>query len=541
MERDTAVAVVERDLDVDQLLRQAYAAHRDGALDLAERHYRAALQCDPSRFDALHLLGFLLHQRGRNAEALTVLTAAVQRNDGSAEAWSNHGRVLCAMARFGEALGSYERALTLKPSDPGFLNERAVVLLELGQAAEALADLDRALAISPDLAEAHGNRGNALVRLNRLQEAIASYESAQSISGVSAPLLANRAHALRRLDRPRDAIPDLERALVLMPNFAEAHFELGLARLTLGELRAGFKSYEWRWKTGRFGPFRRDFRSPPWTGEQAIAGKTVLLYAEQGFGDAIQFVRYAPLVAAMGASVVLEVERELAALVSRVDGVTGVVARGDTPPPFDFHAPLMSLPHIFGTEIASIPGDVPYLEAEGAAAARWAADLPEGRPLVGLAWAGRASHHNDSNRSIALERLAPLLRLATLQFISLQHDISGADEALLAGCNVPSLGPALCNFAEAAALISALDCVVSVDTAIAHLAGALAKPVIILLPLAADFRWLREREDCPWYPTAKLLRQQSAGDWDSVIARLAAALPGWVDEKRRRGSALLGR
>jgi hypothetical protein len=275
-------------------------------------------------------------------------------------------------------------------------------------------------------------------------------------------------------------------------------------------------------------------------GEQAVAGKTLVLHAEQGFGDTIQFVRYAPLVAALGASVVLEVEPELTNLVSNVEGVNRVVARGDTLPPFELHAPLMSLPHIFGTELASVPKEVPYLKADSRRAARWAAGLPKGRPRVGLVWAGRASHHNDTNRSIALRRLAPLLPLAAVQFIGLQRDLSATDEALLARYNVPSLGPALRDFADTAALISALDWVVSVDTAIAHLAGALGKPVIILLPFAADFRWLREREDCPWYPTAVLMRQQTAGDWDSVIAHLATALPRLIEDTSR-GFAVLRR
>jgi len=369
-----------------------------------------------------------------------------------------------------------------------------------------------------------GNRGNALIKLNRPLQAIESYDAARAIGGDTAQLLTNRAHALRRLDRPQDAITDLNKALAIAPQFPEAHFERSLARLSTGAFREGCQSYEWRWATGAFGPHRRGFKSALWTGTQSLAGKTVLLHAEQGLGDTIQFLRYVPLVARLGASVILEVQPELVRLLARTDGAARVLARGDKLPSFDLHCPLMSLPYAFKTDIATIPAAIPYVEAPARVIAAWSNRIPPGRPTVGVVWAGRPTHHNDVNRSVGLARIAPLFDTPSLHFVSLQRDLAKADEAFLRDRGVPSLGAELHDFTDTAAVIAQLDLVVSVDTAVAHLAGALGKPVNILLPYAADFRWLRERQDSPWYPTARLYRQPSFGDWASVVARLSGTI-----------------
>ncbi len=513
------------DADLPRLLQKARTAHIEGALAQAEKLYEKVLKRDPNNFDALHLLGFLNHQNGRTAEALLFLTAAIARNDRSAEAYSNHALVLHELGRIQDALASYHRALAIEPDNVDLLNTYAVALLDLGRTEEALAVLDGVLARDPKHIEALGNRGNALLKLNRPDEALSGYEAALAIRGDNAQLLTNRAHVLRRLDRSEEALIDLRKAVALNPGHPEAFFELGMALLTLGEFEEGWAAYEKRWATATFAPHRRNFKSPLWTGLQPLNGRTLLLHAEQGFGDTIQFIRYAPHLARLGATVVLEVQPELAELVSNMEGVTRVIARGDKLVPFDLHCPLMSLPHACRTSMTSVPTGVPYLKMPDSHAAKWAKRLPAGKRLIGVAWAGQRSHRNDANRSIALRQFAALFGRKDIQFVSLQRDLNEDDRTLLRRQdNVLDIGDELRDFADTAALISCLDCVVSVDTAIAHLAGALAKPLVVLLPFAADFRWLRARNDSPWYPTARLFRQPRFGDWASVIEEVGQHL-----------------
>jgi hypothetical protein len=511
--------------DLPRLLHKARTAHVEGALAQAEKLYEKILKLDPDNFDALHLLGFLNHQSGRPAEALLFLAAALARNGRSAEAHSNHGLVLHELGRIEDALASYDNALAIDPGNVDLLNTYAAALLDFGQTEKALAVLDSVLARNPNHIEALGNRGNALLKLNRPAEAMTGYDAALGIRSDNAQLLTNRAHALRRLDRPADALPDLRKAVALDPGHAEAFFELGMTLLTLGEFGEGWAAYEQRWATAAFAPHRRTFRSPLWTGAQPLQDRTLLLHAEQGFGDTIQFIRYVPHLARLGATVVVEVQPELAELVSTVAGVARVIARGDKLVPFDLHCPLMSLPHACRTSVTTIPANVPYLKVPDSRAATWAKRLPQDKRTIGVVWAGRRAHHNDANRSIALRQFAALFGRTDIQFVSLQRDLNADDRALLRGHdNVIDIGDELGDFADTAALISRLDYVISVDTAVAHLAGALAKPVTVLLPFAADFRWLRARNDSPWYPTAKLYRQPRFGDWASVIEQVGRNL-----------------
>ncbi|MDE2063949.1 MAG: hypothetical protein KGJ00_16230, partial [Bradyrhizobium sp.] len=333
-----------------------------------------------------------------------------------------------------------------------------------------------------------------------------------------------------------EALIDLEAALTNAPEFSEAHFETALARLTLGDFNAGWKAYEWRWKTGAFASQRRAFRQPLWRGDVPISGKTILLHAEQGFGDTIQFIRYARLVADRGARVICEVQPELALLLSQIGGIE-IIAKGQALlPAFDMHCPLLSLPLAFGTDDATIPAKIPYLTASATRVAQWRERLGHGVPRAGFVWSGSPTHKNDANRSIALARLAPFFENLPLTCFGLQRDMRDADREIVRRVpNLIDLGEQLSDFDDTAAVISLLDVVVSVDTAVAHLAGAMGKPVVLLLPHAADFRWLRDRTDTPWYPTARLLRQPAFGDWDSVIGRLAGEL-----RSHMRGGGPLG-
>ncbi len=512
------------ELSVPRLLRRAQRAQGGDDLDKAERLYNAALQRVPQNFNALHGLGQIHHRRGCLDTALVLFQEALKADPWRADGFASLGLLFHALKQFERALKSYDEGLRLAPGDTELCNRRGVALLELGRLNEALENFDRALAADAENPDALGNRGNALFRLNRPTEAIAAYDRALVRAPESAPLLTNRAIALRRLDRPHEALMSATRALAANPDFAPARFVEGTLRLLLGDFAAGWQGYEARWG-GSMAAQRRELAAPLWLGRHSLDGKTILLHAEQGFGDTIQFVRYAPHVAERGARVVLEVQPQLVRLLSGMSGVDIVLSRKAPLPPFDFHCPLASLPLAFGTELASIPAEVPYLKVPADALARWQTRFPKGRPLVGLVWSGERAHDNDLNRSIRLATLLPLLDGTDVQFVSLQHDVREHDAALLkARTDVLHIGRNFADFADTAAAIAALDAVIAVDTAVAHLCGAMGKPLWLLLPYAADFRWLRERTDSPWYPTARLYRQEKFADWGVPVQALVRDL-----------------
>jgi tetratricopeptide (TPR) repeat protein len=507
-----------------RLQRQALQSFQEGDLARAERLCAGILEHRPEDFDALHLLGMLNFQRQRMIEALRFLAAALKVNANSSDALSNLGLALHATGRYDEAIASYRHALQLAPDHPEILYNLGNACLALGRIDEALSSYDDVLARAPGHVGALVNRGNALLRLNQPVTAMASYDDALAGMPGHPQILTNRGHTFRRLDRPLEALADFKAAITAAPDFAEAHFEAAMTHLMLGDFASGWKEYEWRWKTGAFARHRSLPQAPLWLGAQPVAGKTILLHAEQGFGDTIQFIRYAPLLAGRGAKVICEVQPELQPLLSDLEGVT-VIASGAPRPAFELHCPLLSLPLAFKTTPETIPARIPYLAAPAERVSYWRERLRPGGPRAGFVWSGQASHSNDANRSIALARLAGLFENPPFQCFSLQSDLRAADGETLAGLpNLVHLGGDLRDFADTAAIISLLDVVISVDTAVAHLAGALGKAVLVLLPHAADFRWMRGRDDSPWYPTAALLRQPAFGDWDSVVARVGGEL-----------------
>jgi tetratricopeptide (TPR) repeat protein len=513
--------------NLSRLQRQAYNSFQQGDFDKAERLCTGILEYRPDDFDALHLLGMLHFQRHRLVDALRFLARALKVNSGSADALTNLGLALHATGRYDEAISSYRHALDLAPDHPEILYNLGNAYLALDNVDDALSNYDHVLAIAPGHVGALVNRGNALLRLNQPVEAMASYDKALASLPGHPQILTNRGHALRRLGRPIEALAGFRAALAAAPEFAEAHFEAAMTQLSMGDFDAGWKEYEWRWKTGAFARHAPQPKAPLWLGEVPVAGKRILLHAEQGFGDTLQFIRYAPLLAGQGAKVTCEVQPELLTLLSENSMLKDIalMAAGEPRPAFDLHCPLLSLPLAFGTQPRTIPAAIPYLAASAERQATWRDRLPPGRLRAGFVWSGQSSHKNDSNRSIALPRLSALFENPQLRCFSLQRDLREADAKALADLpNLVHLGDELRDFADTAAIISLLDVVVSVDTAVAHLAGALGKPVMILLPYAADFRWMRDRDDSPWYPGAKLYRQPAFGDWDSVIARAAAEL-----------------
>jgi tetratricopeptide (TPR) repeat protein len=613
--------------DVAGLLQRAAAHHRRGALTEAEALYRQALEAQPDHFDALHLCGVLMQQRGRPAEALKLIGDALAVNATAAPAHSNYGLVLAALGRTEEALASYQyaivldpnyaealhncgnalatlgrydaalasfdqaivlrpnypaalinraqvqqrlgrrqealnsfdrafalvppdadaliargnvhhdlksfaaaladydRALSLRPDASQIYNNRGNTLRALGRHEEAMASFNRAIAIAPDYADAYNSRGNAQLELNRLDEAIADYDRALVFNPDHVSAMVNRGSALRHLHRFDEALKNFDRAIGINPELAVAHWNRALACLEAGDFEAGWHGYEWRWRRDPCEMMPRDFTQPQWLGED-LQGKTILLHAEQGFGDSIQFIRYLPMVLDKGGRVVLEIPDDLRPLIGHPDGVVALARRGDTLPPFDVHCPLMSLPLAFGTTLATIPAHVPYLRAPVDRVEAWRERLPPcEKRRVGLVWSGKPSYKNDHNRSIALATFTPLLSRPGFQFVSLQKEYRARDRAALnEHPGLLRLDARLADFADTAAVVELLDLVITVDTAVAHLAGAMGKPVWILLPVIGDWRWLIDREDSPWYPSARLFRQRQIDDWADVLMRLCREL-----------------
>jgi tetratricopeptide (TPR) repeat protein len=510
--------------DPRRLLRRARRGHERGKLGKAVQNYTALLKNDPGNFAALHGLGQIHLQSGRFDMALALFQSALKSDPERAGGFSSLGLCFHLLGQFDRALASYEAGLRIDPFHLELLNRRGVVQLELGRPQRALEDFDYVLETKPDHFDALGNRGNALLKLNRAADALAAYDLALRHAPENVQLLTNRAVALRRLDRPQEAVMSARRALVRKPDFAEARFVESVARLTLGDFSA-WRDYEARWSVGLLASQRRNFAAPLWLGDAPADGKIILLHAEQGSGDTLQFIRYVPVLTRRGARIILEVQPELKRLLAAFPGVAAVIARGEALPPFDLHCPLLSLPAAFSTELTTIPTDVPYIEASRDDIALWRMRMPRHRPLVGLVWSGGRVHDNDANRSMRLSAFAPLLDLPNILFVSLQHDVREEDiPSLNAQPGLFRFAQKFRDFADTAAVIASLDAVVAVDTAVAHLAGAMGKPLFLLLPFAADFRWLRERQDTPWYPTARLYRQPAFGDWDSLIGVLRQEL-----------------
>ena len=549
-----------------QALQQALALHQQGRLGYAEKIYARILKSAPSHFDALHLLGVLKLQTGKVGEAYRLIAAALEVEPRSADALTNLGLALRAMNRNAEALTRFDQALALVPAHVEARNNRGLLLLvehraaealacfdevlrleprhlarinrgnalaELGALEQAIAEYDRALAMFPNHPGALFNRGNALHAMARYDEAIAAFDRALAAVPRHAEAWNNRATALYALNRHADALASCARAIAVRKDYADAHHNEALSLLAMGEFARGLPKYEWRLRAGNARP--RALRRPLWLGEYPLSRKTILLHAEQGLGDSIQFVRYAPLIARAGAKVILEVQPELADLLGAIDGVDRIVTRGETLPAFDVHCPIASLPLAFRTGLDSVPAAIPYLRARDERVSKWKPRIAAlARPVVALAWAGNPAHVNDPNRSIALSRLDPLVATPGARFVSIQRDLRGGEAEMLASDDrIVHLGGELADFADTAAVIALCDLVIAVDTAVAHLAGAMGKPVFILLPFSCDWRWMLDRADTPWYPTARLFRQPALQDWDSVIAQVQAQLaqaPSWLPE-----------
>ena len=465
----------------------------------------------------------------RFEEALESYDRALALRADIPEVLSNRGLTLHELKRFDEALASYDRALMLRKGYAEALSNRGVTLRELKRFDEALTSYDHALRVRPNFAKVLSNRGNTLHEMQQFEEALASFDRALGVEPDYAEAFSNRGVTLHELKRFDEALASFADALRLRPNYADAHYNEALCRMLVGDFERGWSKCEWRWDAPEARKLRRHFAQPLWLGSDDIADKTILLHGEQGFGDMIQFCRYAPLVRGRAARVILEIPEPLHRLMTTLAGDIQLVTRGGPLPSFDVHCPLLSLPLAFRTRLETIPSPSPYLHASQQSAASWSARLgPRHRPRIGLVWSGRPTHRNDHNRSLRLGSLTPLLDFDAT-FVSLQQEVRSNDvPALNSLSNLVHFGDELRNFSDTAALLSNLDLVISVDTSVAHLAGALAKPVWLLLPFIPDWRWLLDRDDSPWYPTVRLFRQDHTRTWDSVITRVRDALNDFV-------------
>jgi tetratricopeptide (TPR) repeat protein len=436
------------------------------------------------------LLGIMLKLQGKHGDALRAMHRAAELLADDEQAQSNLGAALAEANELRSAEYFHRQAVQLNPAYAQAHSNLGIVLSRQGKLAEAEACYRKALTIQPDYAEAHNNLGSVLNDQGRIEEAIASYR---------------RAHEIK-------------------PDFAQAHWNESMCRLLLGDFAEGWKQYEWRRLTVPCQASQRHFTQPQWVGIESLQGKTLLLHAEQGLGDTIHFCRYAELAADKGAIVILQVPGALKLLLTGLVGVTHLVADGEALPPFDFHCPLLSMPLACGTVLASIPACIPLLRVNSLIADVWRNKLPAaGAPRIGLAWAGNPMHRHDNHRSIPLGDFLCLTNDRS-RFFSLQKELKPTEQELLDTQAIHCFGDELDDFSDTAAVIELMDLVITVDTAIAHLAASMGKPVWILLPFQPDWRWLREREDSPWYPTARLFRQPSIGDWKNVLQSVRQAL-----------------
>jgi tetratricopeptide (TPR) repeat protein len=495
-------------------------------LDEAVASYDTAIAIDPGYADAFSNRGLVLAELKRCDEALASYGKAIALRPNFPEAFNNQGLVFAELRRFDEALASYDEAIALRSNYAEAFSNRAAALNELNRLEEAIACCAKAIALKSDFAEAYYNRGNALYALKQLDAASASYDTAVALKPDYAEAFYNRGTTRIDLKRTADALSDFDRAIALRPEYADAYWNRANGRLLVGRYQEGWADYEWRWRAEQKASHIRGLRKPQWDRCIDVKDKTLLLHAEQGFGDTIMVARYVRRVAEAGARIILEVPAALEPLLAEFGDVAQVVISGQPLPPFDLHCPLMSLPGAFGTTLETIPRDVPYLSVPESYTEKWRRRLQEfHRPRIGISWAGRPTFKRDHDRSIGLRGMLPLLSCMGMHFFSIQKYLREGDaEILQHNPHIIQLGASIENFADTAAIMSSLDLVISSDTATVHLAGALAKPVWILLHFVPDWRWLLDRSDSPWYPTARLFRQSERENWTSVVADVGREL-----------------
>ena len=532
---DAGIELIRRSIRIKPDYAEAYdnlgnALKRKGHVDEAIAAYRQAIAIRPNYTEAYNNLGNALKGRGQLDEAIAAYRQAIALRPNFAEAHSNLGIALKDKGQLDEAIAAYRQAIALRPNFPEAHSNLGIALKDKGQFDEAIAAFRQAIALNPNIPEAHSNLGNALHDRGQLDEAIVAYRQAIALNPNVPGVHSNLGKALNDKGQLDEAIAVYRQAIALRPNFAGAHNNLSLALLARGDFQQGWEEFEWRLKCEDFPSHQRNLTQPQWDG-CPLEGRTILLHTEQGFGDAIQFIRYLPVVAQRGGRIIIACQSQLQRLFLTMAGTCQIVTPGQPLPAFDLHCPLLSLPRVFGTTLDNIPQIVPYLTPEPALAEAWSRTLgaPDGQLRVGLAWAGNPRFKWDRTRSVNLQQLAPFAAARGVKFYSLQKGPPGEQaKNPPVGLELVDLGPELNDFVDTAAVMSLMDLIITTDTSVPHLAGALGRSVWVMLQLVPDFRWLHDRTDSPWYPTMRLFRQPSRGDWDSVITRVVDALSQWT-------------
>ncbi|WP_407157167.1 tetratricopeptide repeat protein [Bradyrhizobium sp. STM 3557] len=508
---------------------------RQARLGEAAQAYDRALQLAPENAELWHQLGEVLKAQDRREEAVLAFEQVLKFELGHVDAANAAGLLHFESERYDAAIAHFDLSLQQKPDQAGVLCLKAISLRRLRRYEEAFASAERAHALAPHDPDIANSLGCILQNLGRHDDAIAAFDKAIAIRPAFAEFHNHRGTSLAELHRFDEAFASFDRAIALKPDLADAHWNAALFKLLVGDFAAGWAAREWGRKCRAVGFVERSFDALLWIADAPLAGKTILLHGDEGLGDTIQFSRYATMVAAQGARVLLEVDPVLQPLLANVSGVAACLERGRDPlPPADFHCPLSSLPLAFGTRLNTIPAAMSYLPApDQDRLRRWEHRLgPHDRLRIGLVWSGNPAHLNDHNRSLPLHRLAPVIELDA-RFVSLQKDVRPADRAVLAASPaIIDLTADISDFVDTAALISCLDLVLTVDTSVAHLSAALGKPTWIMLPHTPDYRWLLGRDDSPWYPSVRLFRQDASRDYTAVIARVRAALSALLAEQR---------
>ncbi|HSZ55046.1 MAG TPA: tetratricopeptide repeat-containing glycosyltransferase family protein [Tepidisphaeraceae bacterium] len=513
------------DPTIEQQIQQAMQLQSSGKTADAEQAWRQILQKEPNNTTVLRILGSIFGQTGRSHEAVELLGRCVIVDPGDAAAHSMLGASLAAIGHKERAIQHLSRAVELQPTSAHLHYNYGKALRDQKQNEAAAAEFRKAIELQVDFPPAWNNLANTLRDLGSLEEAYAAGQRAIALRPGNTQSLHNLGVICRDLLKLDEAMRLFDTALAYDPAFHECRLSRAMLLLLRGQYTLGWNEYEARFDVPRT-MSRKEYGKPVWDGQDP-EGRTVLLYCEQGFGDAIQFARYVPILAERGASVIVECRPELVKLFGSLRGVNQIVTPDEELPDFDAYRGLLSMPMISGTTVETIPADVPYLRADRTQSRRWKRIIDPGSGArVGLVWAGAAGYGNDHNRSIALEKLAPLAEPAPdARFYSLQKG-EAAKQALSkpAGMKVIDLSAELNDFADTAAAIENLDLVISVDTAVAHLAGALGKPTWLMIPFSPDWRWMLDRSDTPWYPSMRLFRQASLKDWDTVIQQVADAM-----------------
>ena len=507
--------------DIIPILKLALRYHREGNLDYAKYVYQHVLGIDPQNADALHLLGVSVYQSEQYDIAINLITQAIQIDSTKPLFFTNLGNAFQKQGKSEKSVQAYQKAIQIQPDYADAYYNLGNAFQKQGKSEKSVQAYQKAIQIQPGYAEAYFNLGNSLREQGKLEKSTQALQKAVQIQPGYAEAYFNLGNSLREQGKLKESTQALQKAIQIQPDYADAHFNLAMLLLLQGQFVEGWEKYEWRWDSSLKSQ-KRNFKRPLWDGT-SLSSKSILIYAEQGFGDSIQFARYIDLFPDT-ATIIVACQPALKSLLKSIECIDTLVTKGEDIPNFDFHAPIVSLPHIFGTVLETIPAKIPYLYPDKNPDFSFLSD--DERDLkVGIAWAGSPTHINDRNRSISLNNFKCLLDIKGCEFFSLQvgehhRDIKQCGYSRI----IKDLGKQFTNFHHTASVILQLDLVISVDTAVAHLAGALGKPVWTLLPFIPDWRWMLNRSDSPWYPSMTLFRQRKRGDWHSVFQEIRLTL-----------------